>query len=92
MSAQGNTYEFYKNTTLKQEELLFRTLETGIKNVHENEVKSKNLKDALLKDLKSHFNFIPTSYLLSKAYSKVLEGMEANVRVDARYVRAKSKK
>eukprot|EP00826_Nyctotherus_ovalis_P011982 TRINITY_DN13122_c0_g1_i11.p1 TRINITY_DN13122_c0_g1~~TRINITY_DN13122_c0_g1_i11.p1 ORF type:complete len:184 (+),score=82.26 TRINITY_DN13122_c0_g1_i11:119-670(+) len=85
MSAQGNMYDFYKNTTLKQEELLFKTFETSIKNTHENEVKSKNLKDVLLKELKAHFNFIPTSQLLSKAYSKVLEGMEANVRVDARY-------
>jgi len=86
MCAQPNIYDTYKDDTLKQEELLFKTLETAIKNTHENEVKCKNLKEALSNELKRHSNFIPTSQLLSKAYAKVLEGMEANIKADVRYV------
>ena len=79
-------YENYKNIVLKQDSLLYTTLETGTKNIHTNQIKYKNLKESLLKDIKGHMSFFPASHLLGKAYGKVVEGFEANIRADEHYV------
>jgi len=82
----SKNYLTYRDTVVSQEDLLYKTLETGYKNIIENQIKTKNLKEKICKDLRSNIKAFPSSSVLGKAYDNILNDMEANTRIESNYV------